>query len=62
LLERFSPLTPQTGNTLSARKRKTILTAGELSAGVQVVLGTIKLDATENAVTAEQAGESYAIH
>ena len=31
--------------------------AGELSAPMQVALGTIKLDGTENAVTAEQAKE-----
>ena len=31
--------------------------AGELSAGAQVALGTVKLEGTENAVTAEQAAE-----
>lgn len=32
-------------------------TAGELSPSIQVAIGTLKLDETENAVTAEQAQE-----
>ena len=47
--------TSNAANPASAAQNGT--TAGELPAPTQIALGTLKLDATENAVTAEQAGK-----